>query len=256
MKTTLHNRVLMTLLIALLVSGITGQQSSGSDGWFKRKADVADIPDIPREFRGVWVATVANIDWPSKPGLSTQAQQDELIAILDRCVEMNFNAVVLQVRPTADALYASELEPWSYFLTGEMGKAPEPFYDPLTFAVEQAHERGLELHTWFNPYRALHPTNKGKVADNHISKTHPEVVHKYGPYLWMDPAEPLVQQHSLDVIMDVVNRYDIDGVHMDDYFYPYIVQDDEGNDVDFPDDRAWNVYQKAGGRLGRSDWRR
>lgn len=260
MNSTAYHRILTPLLIAITLAGLTGcsgQRNSDSGGWFKKKGNAnADIPTIPREFRAVWIATVANIDWPSKPGLPTEQQKDELNAILDRCVEMNFNAVVLQVRPTADALYASELEPWSYYLTGEMGKAPEPHYDPLAFAVEQAHARGLELHTWFNPYRALHPNNKGDVSDNHISKTHPEVVHKYGPYLWMDPAEPLVQQHSLDVIMDVVNRYDIDGVHMDDYFYPYIVQDDEGNDVDFPDDRAWNTYQEAGGKLGRSDWRR
>jgi len=247
--------LLLTTLACLM--GCSGQKSSDSGGWFKKKADTAtDIPTIPREFRAVWVATVANIDWPSTPGLTTQEQKDELITILDRCVEMNFNAVVLQVRPTADALYASELEPWSYYLTGEMGKAPEPYYDPLTFAVQEAHARGLELHTWFNPYRALHPSNKGKVSDNHISKTHPEVVHKYGPYLWMDPAEPVVQQHSLDVIMDVVNRYDIDGVHMDDYFYPYKVDDKDGNEIDFPDDRAWSIYQEAGGKLGRSDWRR
>lgn len=259
MKTTPYRRVLMTVLMTATLFGLTacsGPKSSKSGGWFKRDAKAGDVPTITREFRGVWVATVANIDWPTKPGLSTQQQQDELIKILDRCKEMNFNAVVLQIRPTADALYASELEPWSYYLTGEMGKAPDPYYDPLAFAVEAAHERGLELHTWFNPYRALHPNNKGKVADNHISKTHPEVVHKYGPYLWMDPAEPLVQQHSLDVIMDVVNRYDIDGVHMDDYFYPYIVKDDAGNDVDFPDDRAWAAYQDAGGKLSRSDWRR
>jgi uncharacterized lipoprotein YddW (UPF0748 family) len=202
------------------------------------------------------VATVANIDWPSKPGLSTQDQQDELIAILDRCVDMNFNAVVLQVRPSADALYASDLEPWSYYLSGEMGVAPKPFYDPLAFAVREAHARGLELHTWFNPYRAFHPNNKGEPSENHISKTHPEVVHKYGSYLWMDPSEPLVQQHSLNVILDVVRRYDIDGVHMDDYFYPYKVNDDDGNEVDFPDDRSWDAYKKSGGKLGRGDWRR
>jgi len=220
------------------------------------QADLIGVPDIPREFRGVWVATVANIDWPSKPGLPVQQQQDELIAILDRCVDMNFNAVVLQVRPTADALYASDLEPWSYFLTGKMGVAPKPFYDPLAFAVREAHARGLELHAWFNPYRALHPNNKGDIADNHISKTHPEVVHEYGPYLWMDPSEPVVQQHSLNVILDVVRRYDIDGVHMDDYFYPYKVKDEDGNDVEFPDDRSWNAYKKSGGKLNRDDWRR
>ncbi len=242
-------------LIAMSACSWT-QAHRQNDAKIKGTPVVSAVPEIPREFRGVWVATVANIDWPSRPGLSTQAQQDELITILDRCVEMNFNAVVLQVRPTADALYASNLEPWSYYLTGEMGLAPKPFYDPLAFAVHQAHARGLELHTWFNPYRALHPSDKGGVAGNHISKTHPQVVHEYGPYLWMDPSEPVVQQHSINVILDVVRRYDIDGVHMDDYFYPYIVQDGDGNDVEFPDDRSWNAYKDSGGRLSRSDWRR
>jgi uncharacterized lipoprotein YddW (UPF0748 family) len=223
-----------------------------------RKAEKSEpgVPDVPREFRAVWVATVANIDWPSEPGLSTQDQQDELIAILDRCKVLNFNAVVLQVRPAADALYPSDLEPWSYFLTGEMGAAPQPHYDPLAFAVQEAHRRGLELHAWFNPYRALHPSNKGDVADSHISKTRPSVVHEYGPYLWMNPSEPAVQAHSLAVMLDVVRRYDVDGIHMDDYFYPYKVNDDEGNEVDFPDDAAWRAYLDAGGKLGRSDWRR
>ncbi len=238
-------------LITLALMGLTACSSLRLGG-----KSAQDIPEVPREFRAVWVATVANIDWPSKPGLSTQQQQDELIVILDRCKELNFNAVVLQVRPTADALYDSELEPWSYYLTGEMGKAPEPYYDPLTFAVHEAHQRGLELHTWFNPYRALHPNDKGGISETHISKTHPEVVHKYGPYLWMDPSEPVVQAHSLNVILDVVRRYDIDGVHMDDYFYPYKVKGDDGKDVEFPDDRSWAAYQEAGGRLGRNDWRR
>ncbi|MEZ6192865.1 MAG: family 10 glycosylhydrolase [Phycisphaerales bacterium] len=249
--------LLLTTIAALLLTGFTACSSTRSTTKSAAGAPVAvTIPDVPREFRAVWVATVANIDWPSKPGLSTQEQQDEFIKILERCQAMKFNAVVLQVRPTADALYASELEPWSYYLTGEMGKAPEPFYDPLAFAVQEAHKRGMELHAWFNPYRALHPNNKGEVSANHISKTHPEIVKKYGPYLWMDPSEPLVQEHSLNVILDVVRRYDIDGVHMDDYFYPYKVQDDKGKDVEFPDDKSWGEYQQAGGKLSRDDWRR
>ncbi|MBA3645380.1 MAG: family 10 glycosylhydrolase, partial [Gemmatimonadaceae bacterium] len=115
-------------------------------------------PAVPREFRGVWVATVSNIDWPSKPGLSTQHQKDELLALLDRSASLHFNAVVLQVRPAGDALYASSLEPWSEYLTGEQGKPPAPYWDPLAFAVAESHKRGLELHVWINPYRARHPS--------------------------------------------------------------------------------------------------
>src|SRR5688572_29160973 len=117
-------------------------------------------PPVSREFRAVWVATVANIDWPSKPGLSAWQQQVELLSILNKAVELRLNAVILQVRPATDALYASSLEPWSEFLTAQMGRPPEPAYDPLTFAVQEAHKRGLELHAWFNPYRSHHPAAK------------------------------------------------------------------------------------------------
>ena len=130
-------------------------------------------PSLRREFRGVWVASVENIDWPSQPGLSTQEQKDELLGILDRAVALRLNAVILQVRPAADALYASPYEPWSEYLTGRMGRAPDPWYDPLEFAVAEAHKRGLELHAWFNPYRARHPSGKSPASANHISRTHP-----------------------------------------------------------------------------------
>ena len=213
-------------------------------------------PVVSREFRGVWVATVANIDWPSKPGLPVAQQKAELLAILDKSAELNLNAVVFQVRPAADALYASELEPWSAFLTGEQGKAPEPFYDPLEFAVEEAHQRGLELHAWFNPYRALHPAAKGELAETHLSKTHPELVKKYGRYLWMDPGEKGVQDHSLAVVLDIVKRYDVDGVHLDDYFYPYKEMGDDGKILDFPDEPSYTRYKESGGTLERDDWRR
>ena len=117
-------------------------------------------PPIRREFRGVWIASVENIDWPSQPGLSTQEQKDELVGMLDRAVALRLNAVILQVRPAADAMYASPYEPWSEYLTGRMGRAPNPWYDPLEFAVTEAHRRGLELHAWFNPYRARHPSSR------------------------------------------------------------------------------------------------
>jgi uncharacterized lipoprotein YddW (UPF0748 family) len=211
---------------------------------------------IRREFRGVWVASVDNIDWPSARGLSTREQQDELIAILDRAVALRLNAVILQVRPAADALYASQYEPWSEYLTGKMGRAPNPWYDPLEFAVNEAHKRGLELHAWFNPYRARHPSARSAPSPNHISVTNPELVKRYGQHLWMDPGEPAVRQRTIDVVLDVVNRYDIDGVHVDDYFYPYKEKDRRGNNIEFPDASSYRRYRNSGGTLGRDDWRR
>jgi uncharacterized lipoprotein YddW (UPF0748 family) len=213
-------------------------------------------PPIRREFRGVWIATVANIDWPSRRGLSVETQKAQLRRALDRATELNLNAVVLQVRPACDALYDSRYEPWSEFLTGVMGKRPEPFYDPLAFAVEEAHRRGLELHAWFNPYRALHPDGKSPVALEHISRTRPDLVRRYGRYLWLDPGESAVQQRTVDVVLDVVRRYDVDGVHLDDYFYPYVVRDDQGRQAPFPDEQSWKRYRAGGGRLSRDDWRR
>ncbi len=213
-------------------------------------------PPAPmREFRAAWVATVANIDWPSRKGLSTGEQKAELLAILDRATHLKLNAVIFQVRPACDALYASEIEPWSEFLTGTMGKAPEPYYDPLSFAIEEAHKRGLELHAWFNPYRAGHPSAKSPVSPNHITKARPQLVRHYGKQVWLDPGEKEVQEYSLSVVMDVLRRYDIDGVHFDDYFYPYKELDRSGNEVDFPDDTSWKRFG-ATGKLERDDWRR
>ncbi len=213
-------------------------------------------PEIRREFRGVWVASVANIDWPSRPGLASFEQQAELLAILDRARALNLNAVLLQVRPAADALYASRYEPWSAYLTGLEGRAPEPFYDPLAFAVEAAHARGLELHAWFNPYRARHASATSPSARTHISVLHPELVRSYGKYLWMDPGEPKVIQQTLRVMLDVVKRYDVDGIHIDDYFYPYPERGADSLDVPFPDSTSYVAYRKRGGQLQRNDWRR
>ena len=208
-------------------------------------------PALDREFRGVWIATVANIDWPSKPGLSTDQQKAELISLLNRAADLKLNAVIFQVRPACDAMYASQIEPWSEYLTGTMGKAPQPFYDPLAFAITEAHKRGMELHAWFNPYRALHKSHVGNISRDHISKTHPELVRSYGEYLWLDPGERVVQEYSLRVVMDVVKRYDVDGVQFDDYFYP----DPTGVNRDFPDEPSWKKYG-AQGKLTRGDWRR
>jgi uncharacterized lipoprotein YddW (UPF0748 family) len=211
------------------------------------------VPKASAEFRAAWVATVANINWPSKPGLPVAQQQQEAIALLDFLKANHFNAVIFQVRPQADALYKSSLEPWSYYLTGTQGKAPEPFYDPLEFWVEAAHDRGLELHVWLNPYRAHHKDGK-EISDQSIVKTHPELVMKLKEgYWWMDPSRKEVQDHTSEVVKDLVKRYDIDGVHFDDYFYPY---PSYNNNEDFPDDVNWAVYQKSGGALSRGDWRR
>lgn len=213
-------------------------------------------PPVEREFRAAWVATVDNIDWPSQRGSSTQQQKTEMLAILDKAVSLNLNAIILQIRPACDALYPSTLEPWSEYLTGQQGKPPDPFYDPLQFAVEEAHKRGIELHAWFNPYRAKHPSSKYPLSSTHISRTQPELVKTYGKLLWLDPGEPKVQAHSLAVILDVVKRYDLDGVHVDDYFYPYKEKGSDGKILDFPDDPSWQKYRQAGGTLKRDDWRR
>jgi uncharacterized lipoprotein YddW (UPF0748 family) len=233
--------------------------------------DEGDLPPpAPREFRAAWVSTVANIDWPSRQNLSADKQQLEAIAILDRAKALNLNAIVLQVRPAADAIYASKIEPWSEYLTGAQGQAPQPWYDPLKFWVTQAHARGLELHAWFNPYRARHNGAKSPAAPNHITRTNPSAVKTYGKYQWMDPGEEAAVKQTLDVVLDVVRRYDIDGVHIDDYFYPYPIEATtatgaegaalEGRaakaELDFPDGPAWQRYVSGGGKLDRASWRR
>ncbi len=240
-------------------------------------------PPAPREFRAAWVSTVANIDWPSRKDLSPQQQRAEIIAIVNRAKALNLNALILQVRPSADAIYPSAIEPWSEFLSGEQGRAPSPFYDPLKFWIDEAHERGIELHAWFNPYRARHTAAKSPLARNHVSITNPAIVKSYGGFLWMDPGEAAAAKQTLDVILDVVRRYDIDGVHVDDYFYPYPVALNAAGppntatttnspnglnfpsgfntsappaEQDFPDDPSWLAYVKTGGKLARADWRR
>jgi len=213
-----------------------------------------NLPPLPfREFRAVWIATVNNIDFPSKKNLSVEEQKAELIRDLNLARELRLNAVVFQVRPMCDALYKSPIEPWSEFLTGAMGR-PQNF-DPLQFLVEEAHRRGILVHAWFNPYRALHPAAK-TVSENHISKRRPDLVKKYGKYLWLDPGEREVQEYTLSVVLDVVKRYDIDGIHFDDYFYPYPEKDVIGNKIEFPDEASWQKYKNFGGKLSRDDWRR
>ncbi len=230
-------------LYSIIAAGCGGSRNDQS------REEKAGIPYVQREFRAAWVATVANIDWPSEPGLSTDTQKEQALAILDTAAGLNLNALILQVRPQCDALYQSNLEPWSYYLTGIQGQAPDPYYDPLEFWIREAHQRGIELHVWFNPYRAHHPKG-GDISDVSIVRTRPELVKKLdNGYYWLNPSNPGTQQHSFAVVMDVLRRYDIDGIHFDDYFYPY-------GDGNFPDDDTWSDYQARGGNLSREDWRR
>src|SRR5687767_2977649 len=215
-----------------------------------------DAPPLPREFRGAWIATVDNIDWPSKPGLSVDSQKAELLALFDHAARIRLNAVILQVRPAADALYESSLEPWSVYLTGRNGRPPNPEWDPLAFAVAEAHRRGMELHAWFNPYRARFRGDRGPLSPRHVSRRMASVVKRYGSYLWMDPGEPSVRAHTTKVIVDVVRRYDVDGVHIDDYFYPYPELDRRRREIPFPDNTSFTKYRRSGGTLDRDSWRR
>jgi uncharacterized lipoprotein YddW (UPF0748 family) len=243
--------IIPALLIVLIVQACATTKQTPTT---KQLEGTPAAPHAAKEFRAAWVATVANINWPSKPGLPVETQKQEAIALLDFLKANNFNAVVFQVRPQADALYQSSLEPWSYYLTGVQGKAPNPYYDPLQFWTEAAHDRGLELHVWLNPYRAHH-TVGGEVTDSSIVKKKPELVVKLkqGNYWWFDPSLKGTQDHGVNVVMDIVKRYDIDGVHFDDYFYPY-PEYNEGDD--FPDSVSYAAYQGAGGKLSRGDWRR
>lgn len=187
-------------------------------------------PMPPREFRAAWLTVIHHIDWPSQSGLSAAAQRAEMIRILDRMAALNMNAVIFQVRPHADAVYQSSHEPWSHWLSGKMGQSPG--YDPLAFCVREAHKRGIEVHAWFNPFRALsnasHPASR-----DHVTRAKPEITKHYGGQIWMDPAEAETRRRALTAILDVVKRYDIDGVHLDDYFYPY-----PKNGKEFPDGRS------------------
>lgn len=212
-------------------------------------ADTA-LPALARETRGLWIATVANIDWPSRSALSGEQQRLELIDILDRAAAAGMNVIVLQVRPAGDAVYASGIEPWASLLTGAQGV--DPGYDPLAFAVEQAHARGMELHAWINPFRAGNTADTLRFAGSHIFNTRRDLVRVYGSQVWMDPGEPDAQEHTMRVVTDIVRRYDIDALHADDYFYPY-PQTVGGQTISFPDDAT---FGRHGAGLGRDDWRR
>lgn len=211
----------------------------------------ADYAQMKQEFRAVWIATVANIDWPSRSGLTTQAQKDEFIRILDYHKMNGFNAVIVQVRPSADAFYESDLEPWSKWLTGVQGTAPDPYYDPLAFMIDAAHERNLEFHAWFNPYRVVTDADSLPEDSTHIIYQHADWFLKYGNKIYFDPGIPEARAHVNAVIKDVTNRYDIDAVHFDDYFYPYKIAGEA-----FPDTLSFAQYcgEFTADRI--DDWRR
>lgn len=201
------------------------------------------------EFRAVWIATVNNIDWPSKPGLTSGQQQQEAINILDECKTLNMNAIIFQVRPASDAFYPSDLEPWSRYLSGTPGKAPDPFYDPLQFWIEESHKRGMEFHAWLNPFRVTQNA-KEPLGGNHIAFEHPEWILKYGNLLYFDPGLPQTREFVGKVVKDIVLRYDVDAIHFDDYFYPYPLAEA------YPDTISFSKYNRGFRKEDKSNWRR
>ena len=201
------------------------------------------------EFRAVWVATVNNIDWPSKPGLTTEQQQKEAVKIITDSRNLNMNAIIFQVRPASDAFYPSVLEPWSRYLTGTPGKAPEPFYDPLQFWIDECHRQGLEFHAWLNPFRVAQNSNE-LLGGNHIAFQHPEWIVKYGNLLYFDPGLPQTREFVTRVVKDIVSRYDVDAIHFDDYFYPYPLA------VEYPDTVSFALHNRGFRKEDKADWRR
>ena len=212
-----------------------------------------DNAKVPDEFRAVWVASVANISWPSQPGLDSKTQKEEAIQIIENAKKGNLNTIILQVRPQSDALYESKIEPWSYFLTGESGVPPSPYYDPLSFWIEECHKRGIKLHAWLNPYRASHPTNKSINETSSINRYSDIALELKNGYWWYDPSLDQVKKLSLDVVRDIVSRYDVDGIHFDDYFYPYPSYNDN---EEFPDHISWENSKKSIFINDRKNWRR
>jgi uncharacterized lipoprotein YddW (UPF0748 family) len=201
-----------------------------------------------QEFRAVWIATVDNIDWPSKKGIPVDSQKAEFIRILDLHKSNGMNAVIMQVRPATDAFYPSPYEPWSEWLSGVQGKPPSPYYDPLEFMIAETHKRGMEFHAWCNPYRADFSIGKASIAPSHITRLHPTWFLDYGGKKYFDPGNKEAQGFVVEVIRDMTERYDVDAIHFDDYFYPYRIAGQE-----FPDVVTYAAYGKA---LSKDDWRR
>jgi uncharacterized lipoprotein YddW (UPF0748 family) len=255
-----RNILLITILLATTLKTQAQKgtlKASHIDTPAVKSPDTPKIVKLPlvikhepkREFRGMWIATVVNIDWPSSSGLSVEKQKSELIALLDMAHAAGLNAVMLQVRPAADAFYMKSIEPWSRWLTGRQGQAPDPAYDPLEFAIIEAHKRGMELHAWFNPYRATFDSNFKSLSPLHITNQVPSWFFTYGGIKLFNPGIPDVRDYIVKVIMHVVDNYNIDGVHMDDYFYPYSIP---GQHIH--DEQTFKDY--GGGFTDINDWRR
>lgn len=200
------------------------------------------------EFRAVWIATVENIDWPSKKGLSVAQQKSEFIQLLELHKRNGMNAIIMQIRPASDAFYPSQYEPWSEYLTGKQGLPPTPYYDPLQFMIEETHKRGMEFHAWLNPYRAVFNVKKSSVSPTHITRIQPSWFVTYGDKKYFNPGIPEAQQFVTRIVKDLIIRYDLDGIHMDDYFYPYRIAGKE-----FPDEAS---YKKFGNGMTKDEWRR
>ncbi len=201
-----------------------------------------------KEFRAVWIATVDNIDWPTKGNFNSDNQKAEFTRLLDMHQRNGMNAVIAQIRPATDAFYPSPYEPWSEWLTGKQGSPPNPYYDPLQFMIEETHKRGMEFHAWCNPYRAVFNIDKSSIAATHITRLHPEWFLNYGDKKYFDPGNKEGQQFVVNVIRDVVSRYAVDAIHFDDYFYPYRIAGKE-----FPDNESYSKYNNG---LTKDDWRR
>ena len=200
------------------------------------------------EFRAVWMATVVNIDWPKTSTDNVAKQKADYIEILDTYKKLNYNAVIVQIRSVGDAFYPTKLAPWSRFLTGKEGQAPKPYFDPLEWMIAETHARGFEFHAWLNPYRATMDYNTSLLSPEHDYFKHPEWMIKYGGKYYYNPALPEVQKHLLAVVEEVVQNYDIDAIHFDDYFYPYKIKGEFFNDT--------NSFKKYGNEMSLADWRR
>lgn len=200
-----------------------------------------------REMRGAWIATVANIDWPTKQGLDEAAQRQEMTDLLDKLQAAGMNAVIFQIRPTADAFYRSTKEPWSHWISGTQGEGPS--YDPLQFVIDESDKRGMAVHVWLNPYRVESDTAKGRLADSHLYKKHPEYFVTYGKARYFNPGLEETREFVSSVVGEIVRNYDIDAIHMDDYFYPYKIKGEE-----FPDQAAFEADPR--GFTDKADWRR
>jgi uncharacterized lipoprotein YddW (UPF0748 family) len=224
-----------------------GEQLGLNVRWFPSAQTIKlESKDGAPELRGAWISTVYNLDWPSSKSYGNEtAQKEEYVKMLDELQAMGMNAAFVQVRPAADALYPSELVPWSKVLTGKQGQAPS--YDPLAFMIEETHRRGMSFHAWFNPFRANTDTKTDMLAENHVVIQHPDWIVKSGSVLYVNPGIPEARQRIIDEIMEVVGRYDIDGVQLDDYFYPAKAEfDDETTFLNDNNDRF----------ASKADWRR